>query len=48
MGLDVRPMPVLPRSMLGGITLHPGVALRRPVPRVPVHAGAVLGGVWLH
>jgi len=46
--LHVRPVPVLPRSMLGGITLHPGVTLRRPVPRVPVHSGAVLSGVLLH
>jgi len=48
MGLHVRPMPVLPRLMLGRVVLHPRVALRRLARPVPVHPGAVLSTVLFH
>jgi len=47
MGFRVRPVPVLPRLVLGRVALHPRVALRWLPLRVPVHPGAVLGGVLL-
>jgi hypothetical protein len=48
MGLHVRPVPVLARLVLGGVALHPRVALLRPARPVPVHSGAMLGGILLH
>ena len=46
-GLHVRPMPVLPGPVLGGVSLHPRVTLRWPARVVPVHPCRVLAGVLL-
>jgi hypothetical protein len=47
LGLQMRPMPVLPGAVLGLISHHPGVALCRCEFPVPVHPGGVLLAVLI-
>jgi len=47
LGLQMRPMPVLPGAVLGLIPHHPRVALCRCEFPVPVHPSGVLRAVLL-